>query len=280
MGRAIDDMHLGFDRVICAYEVDGVIVDPGPASCLPTLLDALGETRPRALLLTHIHLDHSGAAGSLVRLFPELPVYVHARGAPHVADPAKLIGSASRLYGDDMDRFWGEILPVPEQNLRVLEGGETVEGFRVEYTPGHASHHVSYLHEATGDAYVGDVAGVVVPPFSFTALPTPPPDIDVEAWSASLDVVSGWRPERLGITHFGYIDQVDAHVTQVREDLALWSERARVDGRDGFVEALERAARDAGGAEVFDRLFLTATADTLWAGFDRYWRKRAEREGA
>lgn len=278
MIRAIDDMHLGLDRVICTYEVDGVIVDPGPASCLPTLLAALGEARPRALLLTHIHLDHAGAAGSFVQRFPELPVYVHARGAPHVADPSKLIHSASRLYGDDMDRFWGEILPVPEANLRVLEGGESVEGFRVEYTPGHASHHVSYLHEATGDAYVGDVAGVVVPPFPFIALPTPPPDIDVEAWSASLDVVSGWSPRRVAVTHFGYIDQVEAHVSRVREELARWSELARAEGRDGFVAALERAAREAGGDEVFDRLFLTASAATLWAGFERYWSKRAERE--
>src|SRR3954465_7783920 len=203
MSRAIDVMHLGNDRVICAYEQDGLIVDPGPASSVDNLIDALGPTVPRALLLTHIHLDHAGASGVLARRFPELQVYVHERGASHLVDPTKLLESAGRLYGDDMDRLWGEVAPVPEDRIHTLSGGETVDGFRVAYTPGHASHHVSYLHEESGDAYVGDVAGVRIQPSDFTIAPTPPPDIDLEAWERSLDRVAQWGPRRLCLTHFG-----------------------------------------------------------------------------
>ena len=132
-------MHLGRDRVICAYEQDGVIVDPGPSTSVETLLEGLGDVEPRALLLTHIHLDHAGASGVLCRRFPELIVYVHERGAPHLVDPSKLLTSAARLYGDDMERLWGEVAPVPEERVRTLAGGETVEGFRVAYTPGHVA---------------------------------------------------------------------------------------------------------------------------------------------
>ena len=156
-------MHLGRDRVIGAYELDGLIVDPGPASCLDALLEGL-EDEPRAILLTHVHLDHAGATGSLVRRFPRLRVYVHEVGAPHLVDPARLLRSARRLYGDDLERLWGEVLAVPVANIVALGGGERIEGFRVAYTPGHASHHVAYLHESSGDAFVGDVAGVRIPP--------------------------------------------------------------------------------------------------------------------
>src|SRR5205823_6339680 len=133
MSRAIDGMHLGRERVICAFEIDGLIVDPGPSSSVETLLSALSAP-PSALLLTHIHLDHAGATGTLVRRFPSVQVYVHERGARHLVDPSKLLRSAGQLYGDDMDRLWGEVLPVPEENLRVLRGGETLHGFRVAYT--------------------------------------------------------------------------------------------------------------------------------------------------
>src|SRR3954451_3833400 len=146
--RGIDVLHLGRDRVICAWLADGVLVDPGPQSCEHTLLERLGDERPRALLLTHIHFDHAGVSGALVRRWPDLPVYVHERGAPHLVDPSRLMASAGRLYGGDegLRALWGEMVPLPEANLRVLQGGETdVEGaFRVEYTPGHASHHVCY----------------------------------------------------------------------------------------------------------------------------------------
>src|SRR3954465_1527924 len=141
-GRPIDVKHLGHEHVICCWEVDGILVDPGPQSCEDTLLAALGGEQPKALLLTPIHFDHAGAAGALVRRWPELPVYVHERGARHLADPSKLLASAERLYGDQMERLWGEVAAVPESNLRPLSGGEEVLGFKVAHTPGHASHHV------------------------------------------------------------------------------------------------------------------------------------------
>ena len=144
--RAIDVKHQGLDNVICAWHVDDVIVDPGPESTSETLLDALGDEEPRALALTHIHFDHAGAAGALVRRWPELEVWVHERGARHLVDPTRLVASAKRLYGDTFDRLWGEVVPVPAANIRVLRGGEREDGWEVAYTPGHASHHVSYRH--------------------------------------------------------------------------------------------------------------------------------------
>ena len=173
---------------------------------METLLEAIGDEQPRALLLTHIHLDHAAATGALVRRWPDLEVYVHERGAPHLIDPSKLLASAERLYGDQMERLWGEIVPVPEANVRPLAGGETVLGMRVAYTPGHASHHVCYLHEESGTAFVGDVAAVLIPGTGLIVPPTPPPDIDVETWEDSIGIVEGWRPERLALTHFGQID--------------------------------------------------------------------------
>src|SRR5215207_9108572 len=173
--RAIDVRHMGRDKVICCWDVDGVLVDPGPQSTEGTLLEALAERVPSALLLTHIHFDHAGASGALVRRWPDLPVYVHERGAPHMAAPERLVASAARLYGGEegLARLWGEVVPVPEANMHVLRGGETVlDDFRVEYTPGHAWHHVSFLHEPTGTAFVGDVAGVRIPPAEYVTAAT------------------------------------------------------------------------------------------------------------
>jgi glyoxylase-like metal-dependent hydrolase (beta-lactamase superfamily II) len=277
MSRLIDTMHLGRDRVIGAYDIDGLVVDPGPASTVETLLS---QVEPRALLLTHIHLDHAGATGVLVRRFPKLRVYVHERGAPHLIDPSRLVKSAAQLYGDDMERLWGEVAPVPEENITVLTGGETVDGFRVEYAPGHASHHVVYLHEDTGDAYVGDVGGVRVPPSAFGLAPTPPPDIDLEKWNASLDLVEEWNPQRLALTHFGYVDDVAGQIGKVRAWLDEWGPLARDLSTDEFAARVERRMREATGDEAGDRLVQAAPPDQLHLGLARYWRKRAERESA
>jgi glyoxylase-like metal-dependent hydrolase (beta-lactamase superfamily II) len=274
MTRTIDVMHLGRDRVIGAHELDeGVIVDPGPASSVEALLE---HVEPRALLLTHIHLDHAGASGVLVRRNPELKVYVHERGAPHLIDPEKLVKSAGQLYGDDMDRLWGEVVPVPEENLTILSGGETVEGCRVEYAPGHASHHVVYLHEESGDAIVGDVGGVLVPPSGFALAPTPPPDIDVEAWNRSLDLLEEWGPKRLALTHFGLVDDVGGQIEQVRRWLSDWGERARDLSKEDWMASMRETIR-AEGDEVAERLEQAAPPDQLWLGLDRYWRKKAQR---
>ena len=278
MSRTIDLMHLGRDRVICAYELDGMVIDPGPSTCVEQLLDALGGEPPRALLLTHIHLDHAGATGVLVRRFPGLRVYVHESGAPHLIDPSKLLASAGKLYGDDMERLWGEVAPVPHDSITALSGDEEIEGCRVAYTPGHASHHVSYLDESSGDAYVGDVAGVTIPPVHLTVPPTPPPDIDLELWNTSLDTLKEWNPSRLCLTHFGPIEGAEDRILRMREALVRSGERARAHGRDAFLVALEAEVRDAacGDEDVVERFFQAAPPEQLWLGLERYWRKRAE----
>ncbi|MDT7582299.1 MAG: hypothetical protein QOK35_3605, partial [Pseudonocardiales bacterium] len=215
--RLIDVNHLGYEHVIGCWEMEGVIIDPGPTSSVQTVIDALGGEAPRALLLTHIHLDHAAATGALVRKWPDLVVYVHERGAPHLIDPTKLLASAGRLYGDQMERLWGEIVPVPEANVKPLAGGEQVLGMRVAYTPGHASHHVCYLHEESGTAFVGDVAAVKIPGVDLIVPPTPPPDIDVEAWEDSIGTIESWQPKRLALTHFGVIDDPLPHLALVKE---------------------------------------------------------------
>jgi glyoxylase-like metal-dependent hydrolase (beta-lactamase superfamily II) len=274
--RLIDVLHLGRERVVGCWQVGDVLIDPGPSSCLPTLLDALGDERPRALLLTHIHLDHAGASGSLVRRWPELEVYVHVRGAPHLVDPSRLLESARRLYGEDMDRRWGEFLPVPESQLRVLEGGETLFGgaFEVAYTPGHASHHVSYLHDGT--AFVGDVGGVRITPSSPTIPPTPPPDIDVEAWHASIERVAAWGPERLAMTHFGASEDVEEQLAEVGERLDAWAERVRMQDLGAFVTEVRREIEDSVEPEIAAAFLQAAPPEQLYAGLERYWRKRAQ----
>jgi glyoxylase-like metal-dependent hydrolase (beta-lactamase superfamily II) len=279
MTRAIDVMHLGRDRVICAHERGGLIIDPGPTSCLGTLLNALGGQEPRALLLTHIHLDHAGASGALVRRFPNLTVYVHERGAPHLIDPSKLLKSATQLYGDDMQRLWGEVVPVPEKNLKPLSGGETIEGLRVEYTPGHASHHVTYFDDDSGDAFVGDTAGVRIPPCEFVMAPTPPPDIDLEKWNASLDLIESRAPERLRLTHFGEFNNVGEHIEQLRARLAAWGEVAKVADMQRYIEVVEAEVRaSAGDDDTAECYFQAVPPDQAYLGLERYWSKKAERE--
>ncbi|HKN94013.1 MAG TPA: MBL fold metallo-hydrolase [Thermoleophilaceae bacterium] len=281
MSREIDVMHLGRDRVICAHELDGLIIDPGPESCMETLLSALDGQEPRALLLTHIHLDHAGASGALVRKFPGLTVYVHERGAPHLVDPSKLLKSATQLYGDDMDRLWGEVVPVPEENIRALSGGETVEGLQVEYTPGHASHHVTYFDEDSGDAYVGDTAGVRIPPCDFVMAPTPPPDIDLEKWNASLDLIESRSPQRLRLTHFGAHENVDEHIAQLRVRLAAWGEVAKTADQERYIQVVEAEVRaSAGDDDTAESYFQAVPPDQAYLGLERYWTKKAEREAA
>ncbi len=276
--RLIDVMHLGRARVIGCWQVGDVLVDPGPGSCLQTLLDALGKWRPRALLLTHIHLDHAGASGALVERWPGLEVYVHERGAPHLVEPTRLLKSARRLYGQDMDRLWGEMLPVPESSLRVLHGGERLLGgrFDVLYTPGHASHHVSYLHERT--AFVGDVGGVRISPEGLTIPPTPPPDIDVEAWHESIEQIRGWRAERLVVTHFGASEDVEAQLDELGTRLDSYARFVRDHDREDFLELVARETAAGAPAQLGEAYTQAAPPDQLYAGLERYWRKRASSE--
>ena len=284
--RVIDVMHLGRPHVIGCWEVDGALVDPGPESSLSTVLEAIGDEQPRAVLLTHIHLDHAAATGALVRRWPDLEVYVHERGAPHLIDPSRLLASAERLYGDQMEYLWGKILPVPEENVRVLNGGEEVLGMKVAYTPGHASHHVCYFHEDSGTAFTGDVAACRIPPSQLIVPPTPPPDIDVEAWEASIDTVAAWQPQRLALTHFGPVDRdVPAYLEHVRAKLREEAGLARQMPQEEYNADLERRIRDELAAEgiegeTVDELLQAVPTAYQWSGLDRYWRKRAEREAS
>ncbi|MEA2143746.1 MAG: hypothetical protein QOI64_2176, partial [Solirubrobacteraceae bacterium] len=255
------------------------LVDPGPESTSDTLLDALGDEEPRALLLTHIHFDHAGAAGALVRRWPDLEVWVHERGARHLADPARLVASAKRLYGEEFDRLWGEVVPIPVKNLRVLRGGESQDGWDVAYTPGHAYHHVSYRHAATGWVFPGDTAGVRLPPGELLLAPTPPPDFDLAAWRTSIDTIEAWEPQTLAITHFGDYRDVAEHLDRLREALAHWSELAGGTDRDGYAAALraELAAKlDEQAAASFAQAM---PPEDQWLGIDRY-RNRPRETGA
>jgi glyoxylase-like metal-dependent hydrolase (beta-lactamase superfamily II) len=285
--KLIDVHQLDRERVIGAWDLGGAIVDPGPESRMETLLAGLTE-EPRALLLTHVHLDHAGATGALVERFPRLEVWVHAKGAPHIADPAKLLASASRLYGDRMGPLWGRVVPVPEANLRVIEGGETIDvaGRRlaVEYTPGHASHHVVYFDESDGTAYVGDVAGVRIPPSDLVQPPTPPPDIDVPAWMRSIDLVAEREPRFLALTHFGFVDEPRPHLDRTKQALHEQSELARRvlsehgdtdEALHAFVAEVNRLAEERSDAATAAGLRKGSPVEQRWMGLRRYWQKQA-----
>ena len=245
----IDLNFRGHDRVIATALLSGAdgvtLIDPGPTSCLPALETGLhgrgfALRDVRNLLLTHIHLDHAGAAGTICERVPNLRVFVHERGAPHMIDPSRLLASATRLYGDRMDSLWGAFQPVPADRVTVLKGGERIELagtlLDVLYTPGHAKHHVSYFNDQTGVAYVGDTAGVRVSG-DYLIAPTPPPDIDIEAWQASLDAIDNWQPVSLFLTHFGEVTPARAHLARFRVTVRTAADAVR--------DAERRAARTA-----------------------------------
>jgi glyoxylase-like metal-dependent hydrolase (beta-lactamase superfamily II) len=296
-GLSYLDLHFyGVTGVIASVVLHGpggaAIIDPGPSSTLPALRGGLERagialSDVRSILLTHIHLDHAGATGTLVRENPAIRVQVHEKGAPHMIDPSKLIASATRLWGDEMDRLWGEMRPVPAANLDILRGGERLEAggrqLEVAYTPGHASHHVSYFNRDTGIAFVGDTAGVRLQVGRYIMPPTPPPDIDLEAWRSSLARLSAWRPETLFLTHFGPFAPVAAHLTEMADHLEMTSRLAKTslarpgtdDDREAwFTDEVRRELRrhvsesDAQAYEVAGRF------DLSWRGLARYWTKR------
>ncbi len=267
------------------------LIDPGPSSCLESLDLGLQQQGLRLsdlthILLTHIHLDHAGGTGTLVRRYPHVQVFVHERGAVHMVDPEKLISSAGRLYGDEMDRLWGECAPVPERNLTALVGGERIEAggrsFEVAYTPGHASHHVSYYDRSSGVAFVGDTAGMCIDG-GYVLPPTPPPDIDIEAWGRSASLLEAWSPETLFLTHFGPAPGAASHLKTLVQNLEVLGGLVRTGlsepGTDeeksrGFEEALQRELRPHMTEEQIATYFVTAPPRLMWLGLARYWRKR------
>ncbi len=296
----LDTRWTGRPRSIaaCLLESDGhlVLLDPGPASTLPTLRRLLHDRglslqQLTAVLLTHIHLDHAGATGSIVREHPGLPVYVHKLGAPHMADPSKLLTSAARLYAEKMEQLFGEFLAVPAANLRILEGGETLSfGSRkleVLYTPGHASHHVSYFDSLEGVAFVGDTGGIRIENSSFLLPATPPPDIHRELWKSSLDAIRERKPARLFLTHFGYVEDPAEHIARYRQELGRWFDLAEKLLRQSGGEAASRAFVETVAGEIHGALSAPEAEHYIfngglvlsWMGLARYWRKRAEAAG-
>jgi glyoxylase-like metal-dependent hydrolase (beta-lactamase superfamily II) len=273
----IDLLHLGRERMLGCYLLetdDGLALnDCGPATCVAALKAGLAERGlelgdVRHLLLSHVHLDHAGAAGVLVREHPGLEVHVSEIGAPHLVDPSRLEASARRLYGDEFDTLWGELAPVPEENVHVV--GPEVLGLACFPSPGHASHHVCYL-DAGGTLYAGDAAGVRILPSSVVIPPTPPPEVDLEAWLATLDEIERRAPERLALIHFGVAGDTKRHLDELRERLEHWSERVR----NG---ASEEEFEELAGADLGAERETYKQAMPFWqsyAGLKRYWEKRA-----
>ncbi|MGE4427551.1 MAG: MBL fold metallo-hydrolase [Solirubrobacteraceae bacterium] len=273
--ETIDLHHLGVQKVLGAHWFDGAIVDPGPESALPRLLEALGDRVPDRILLTHIHFDHAGATGALVERFPDVEVWVHERGAKHIVDPTRLVKSARGVFGEAFDMLWGRVVPVPEASLRVLSGGERNGPWRVAYTPGHAQHHVSYLHEDTGVAYTGDVTGIRID--GGPALPpTPPPDIDVPLWHASLDLVAAWDPAALAFMHFGTATDVADQIADAQQALDRVAAIARRTDAAGMASEL-RAWITGEAPDAVDTYYAAGPFEGLWGGLHRYWTQVAAR---
>jgi glyoxylase-like metal-dependent hydrolase (beta-lactamase superfamily II) len=276
----LDLHHQGAERVIGSYLVETVdgpaLFDCGPASCLEQLLTSLRQRGLelqdlRHLLLSHIHLDHAGAAGVLVREHPELLVHVAEIGAPHLVDPSRLEASARRLYGDAFDTLWGELAPVPEENIRIV--GTDVLGLECFPTPGHASHHVCYL-AGDGTLYAGDAAGVRLQPDRTVLPPTPPPEFDLEAWNRTIDEIEKRRPSSLALVHFGVAEDPGPHLAELRQRLGDWSHRvAEGVTEEEFNESVRNDVVQVGGdVETYER------AMPFWqsyAGLKRYWETRS-----
>ena len=293
----LDNNWMGHPRSVAAalLESDGhrAIIDPGPGSTLGTLrqkLRAYGLSVDDldAILLTHIHLDHAGASGALVRENPRLAVYVHKNGAPHMADPSKLLASALRLWPNELQQLFGETIPVPLENLCILEGGEKLtlgsRELEVVYTPGHASHHVSYFDHKEGVAFVGDTAGVCIEGHPYVMPATPPPDIDLGIWDSSFAAILERKPSHLFLTHFGYSENPAEHILLFRERLHKWAAMAEqairsAASESAAMESFMSAARDeiaqhhpAGEVEHY---VFNAGLNLSFLGLARYLRKRA-----
>lgn len=260
-GIGMIDLHFrNSDNLIASYLLDTcdglLIIETGPANAVDHLLQGIRDLGRdpediRHIAVTHIHLDHAAGAGVLLEMFPRATFYCHQRGARHMVDPSRLLDSAERIYGDQMIPLWGEMKPVPEDRLVALEDGDTLTcgdvSLEVLYTPGHASHHISFAYPERKLIFTGDVTGVRIPPSSLTWPPTPPPDIDVEAWHASIQRIRERQPERLLLTHFGPVDDVDRHLDQLDARLDRWVNLVRPlweaeTPRDEMVSLLEADA--------------------------------------
>jgi glyoxylase-like metal-dependent hydrolase (beta-lactamase superfamily II) len=277
----LDLHHQGDERVIGVYLLeteDGPgLLDCGPTTCVPALKERLAEQGLalgdlRHLLLSHIHLDHAGAAGVLVREHPGLQVHVSGVGAPHLVDPSRLERSARRLYGDEFDTLWGELAPIPEQNVHIV--GESVLGLACFPSPGHANHHVCYF-AADGTLYAGDAAGVRIVPGRYIIPVSPPPEVDLEAWERTIDEIELRGPERLALIHFGVVETPRDHLRRLRRELRVWAQRVRQGmTEEEFIEAARADLADEDDdAPYYER---AAPFWQSYAGLKRYWDKQLQ----
>jgi glyoxylase-like metal-dependent hydrolase (beta-lactamase superfamily II) len=292
----IDLNFLGRPQIIATAVLRGAsgvaLVDPGPSTTQPNLINALGThgiglADVRQILLTHIHLDHAGATGPLLKANPAIEVFVSEHGARHLIDPTKLLASATRLYGEDMERLWGEVTAVPASQVRTLKGGERIAAggreLEVAWTPGHAIHHVAYFDRGSRVAFVGDVAGIRRGRGAYILPPTPPPDIELDDWRKSADKILAWDPDTLFLTHFGPHGGARPHFQQLFERLDAWSALVRrllsdqsIDDAERerrFVESsLDDIRRTIGEVEA-EHYSRAGRLDYSWQGLARYWRK-------
>ena len=277
----LDLHHQGDERVIGVYlletENGPALLDCGPTTCVPALKERLAEQGLalgdlRHLLLSHIHLDHAGAAGVLVREHPGLQVHVSGIGAPHLVDPSRLERSARRLYGDEFDTLWGELAPIPEQNIHIV--AESVLGLECFPSPGHANHHVCYF-AADGTLYAGDAAGVRIVPGRYIIPVSPPPEVDLEAWERTIDEIELRGPERLALIHFGVVETPRDHLRRLRRELRVWAQRVRQGmTEEEFVEAARADLADEDDdAPYYER---AAPFWQSYAGLKRYWDKQLQ----
>ncbi|MCU0493762.1 MAG: MBL fold metallo-hydrolase [Chloroflexaceae bacterium] len=294
----IDLLHLERPHIIAAHVFVGtepLLVDPGPTSCLPHLEAGLAAhglqlSDIRHVLLTHIHLDHAGATGTIIERNPQAHVYVHEKGARHMINPERLMQSATRLYGDKMDMLWGVMQPIPADKVTTLAGGETLQlgnhTVRVYDAPGHAPHHLVYFDEATGAACVGDNAGIRLPDYGYTTAATPPPDIDLEGLNQTLDVIASLQACMLLLTHFGRVDNVAEHIANYRQVLQRWASFVREGMERGDDDAtqiarLRQMEMDALPSDAARAQYQQAAPTALsYHGMLRYWQKRLETQAS
>lgn len=288
---------LGEHEIVGSYLLAGnnelAVIDPGPGSMLEPLLASIREAgfEPRDvthILATHIHLDHTGGAGSLLRHTPKAQVYVHGLGAPHLLDTSKVVASATRIYGERMQLLWGDIEPIPYERLHVIDDGNILNiagrSLNVYYAPGHAVHHVIFFDAQSGELWAGDAAGVRLPGVDYVRPPTPPPDLDLEAWSASMNLINRLQPTVAYMGHFGATTDIPAHLERLREKLYAWGEFVLAAMRSGHTEAeiisqliahTEPELQQVAGNELALKRYEIATNYAMTVqGYMRYWRKK------
>ena len=296
MIELLDLEHLGLRGAISSFLLEvpePVLVDPGPATCLDVLRGRLGERGYsigdlRAVLLTHIHLDHAGATGHLVGENDALTVHVHADAAPHVADPARLVRSTRRTFGEAHDRLWGEVRPVPARNIHPWMPGERapLRLLRPVPTPGHIGHHVAWLDDRDGVLLCGDALGVILDRRAPVHPPTPAPGVDTAAWQETLERVRVFDPDRFAVAHFGIYDDFDARRMELSAALARLERRVRAStpaDAPGLAEGYEMETRgklaSVIGRERAQRYFDVFPAANDWAGMRLHLERRGRAGG-